>query len=126
MNMGRNMVGKYLRVLRKKYGISQKELALEMNVSKQTISNWEVGRKLPRMKAVEKLAKLYGVPKASIMAGRPIEDLKDDVEVTDPQVQRVIDLTEQGLRLTYQGHQVPQEYIEIIEKLMRSDMAEHR
>lgn len=126
MNMGRNMVGKYLRVLRKKYGISQKELALEMNVSKQTISNWEVGRKLPRMKAVEKLAKLYGVPKASIMAGRPIEDLKDDVEVTDPQVQRVIDLTEQGLRLTYQGHQVPQEYIEIIKKLMRSDMAEHR
>lgn len=126
MNMGRNMVGKYLRVLRKKYGISQKELALEMNVSKQTISNWEVGRKLPRMKAIEKLAKLYGVPKASIMAGRPIEELTDEVEAADPQVQRVVDLSEQGLRLTYQGHLVPQEYIEIIEKLMRSDMSEHR
>lgn len=124
--MGRNMVGKYLQVLRKKYGISQKELALEMNVSKQTISNWEVGRKLPRMKAIEKLAKLYGVPKASIMAGRPIEELTDEVEAADPQVQRVVDLSEQGLRLTYQGHLVPQEYIEIIEKLMRSDMAEHR
>ncbi|CCK84446.1 Repressor (Gp132 protein) [Lactobacillus equicursoris 66c] len=120
------MVGKYLRVLRKKYGISQKELALEMNVSKQTISNWEVGRKLPRMKAIEKLAKLYGVPKASIMAGRPIEELTDEVEAADPQVQRVVDLSEQGLHLTYQGHLVPQEYIEIIEKLMRSDMAEHR
>lgn len=126
MNMGRNMVGKYLRVLRKKYGISQKELALEMNVSKQTISNWEVGRKLPRMKAIEKLAKLYGVPKASIMAGRPIEELTDEVEAADPQVQRVVDLSEQDLHLTYQGHLVPQEYIEIIEKLMRSDMAEHR
>lgn len=126
MSMGRNMVGKYLRVLRKKYGISQKELALEMNVSKQTISNWEVGRKLPRMKAIEKLAKLYGVPKASIMAGRPIEELTDEVEAADPQVQRVVDLSEQGLHLTYQGHLVPQEYIEIIEKLMRSDMAEHR
>lgn len=124
--MGRNMVGKYLQVLRKKYGISQKELALEMNVSKQTISNWEVGRKLPRMKAIEKLAKLYGVPKASIMAGRPIEELTDEVEAADPQVQRVVDLSEQGLHLTYQGHLVPQEYIEIIEKLMRSDMAEHR
>lgn len=124
--MGRNMVGKYLRVLRKKYGISQKELALEMNVSKQTISNWEVGRKLPRMKAIEKLAKLYGVPKASIMAGRPIEELTDEVEAAAPQVQRVVDLSEQGLHLTYQGHLVPQEYIEIIEKLMRSDMAEHR
>ncbi|CCK85169.1 Repressor (Gp132 protein) [Lactobacillus equicursoris DSM 19284 = JCM 14600 = CIP 110162] len=124
--MGRNMVGKYLRVLRKKYGISQKELALEMNVSKQTISNWEVGRKLPRMKAIEKLAKLYGVPKASIMAGRPIEELTDEVEAADPQAQRVVDLSEQGLHLTYQGHLVPQEYIEIIEKLMRSDMAEHR
>lgn len=124
--MGRNMVGKYLRVLRKKYGISQKELALEMNVSKQTISNWEVGRKLPRMKAIEKLAKLYGVPKASIMAGRPIEELTDEVEAATPQAQRVVDLSEQGLHLTYQGHLVPQEYIEIIEKLMRSDMAEHR
>ena len=117
--MGRNMVGKYLRVLRKKYGISQKELALEMNVSKQTISNWEVGRKLPRMKAIEKLAKLYGVPKA-------IEELTDEVEAAAPQAQRVVDLSEQGLHLTYQGHLVPQEYIEIIEKLMRSDMAEHR
>ncbi|MCD5542842.1 helix-turn-helix transcriptional regulator [Lactobacillus delbrueckii] len=124
--MGRNMVGKYLRVLRKKYGISQKELALEMNVSKQTISNWEVGRKLPRMKAIEKLAKLYGVPKASIMAGRPIEELTDEVEAAAPQAQRVVDLSEQGLHLTYQGHLVPQEYIEIIEKLMRSDTAEHR
>ncbi|MCI6270066.1 MAG: helix-turn-helix transcriptional regulator [Lactobacillus delbrueckii] len=79
--MEKNMIGKYLRALRRRRGMSQQELALALGVSKQTISNWEVGRK-------------------------------------------VVDLTDRDVRLTYLGQQVPREYIDIIEKLMRCDIAE--
>lgn len=37
------------------------EVSEEMKVSKATISNWESGRKIPSIEAVEKLADYYGV-----------------------------------------------------------------
>lgn len=115
--MEKNMIGKYLRDLRRRRGMSQQELALALGVSKQTISNWEVGRKVPRMKAVDKIANIFGVSRNSILAGLPVEML----EQAD---RRVVDLTDRDIRLTYLGQQVPREYIDIIEKLMRWDIAE--
>ena len=115
--MEKNMIGKYLRDLRRRRGMSQQELALALGVSKQTISNWEVGRKVPRMKTVEKIANIFGVSRNSILAGLPVEML----EQAD---RRVVDLTDRDIRLTYLGQQVPREYIDIIEKLMRCDIAE--
>ena len=76
--MEKNMIGKYLRDLRRRRGMSQKELALALGVSKQTISNWEVGRKVPRMKAVEKIANIFGVSRNSILAGLPVEMLEQE------------------------------------------------
>ena len=97
--------------------MSQQELALALGVSKQTISNWEVGRTVPLMKAVDKIANIFGVSRNSILAGLPVEML----EQAD---RRVVDLTDRDIRLTYLGQQVPREYIDIIEKLMRWDIAE--
>ena len=76
--MEKNMIGKYLRDLRRRRGMSQQELALALGVSKQTISNWEVGRKVPRMKAVEKIANVFGVSRNSILAGLPVEMLEQE------------------------------------------------
>ncbi|GHV98557.1 hypothetical protein lacNasYZ03_01490 [Lactobacillus nasalidis] len=115
------MIGRYLRALRRRRGMSQQELAEELGVSKQTISNWEVGRKVPRMKAVEKMAGVFGVSKNSILAGLPV-----DPEDKDLSAGKVVDLNDNSLRLTYKGHQVPREYIEIIEKLMRCDIDDRR
>ncbi|WKZ98187.1 helix-turn-helix domain-containing protein [Lactobacillus delbrueckii] len=110
--MEKNMIGKYLRDLRRRRGMSQQELALALGVSKQTISNWEVGRKVPRMKAVDKIANIFGVSRNSILAGLPVEMLEQEYR-------RVVDLTDRDIRLTYLGQQVPREYIDIIVKLMR-------
>ncbi len=88
--------------------------------SKQTISNWEVGRKVPRMKAVEKMANVFGVSRNSILAGLPVEMLEQEGR----EDRKVVDLTDRDVRLTYLGQQVPREYIDIIEKLMRCDIAE--
>ena len=118
--MEKNMIGKYLRDLRRRRGMSQKELALALGVSKQTISNWEVGRNVPRMKAVEKRANIFGVSRNSVLAGLPVEMLVQEGQ----EDRRVVDLTDRDIRLTYLGQQVPREYIDIIEKLMRCDIAE--
>lgn len=120
--MEKNMIGKYLRALRRRRGMSQQELALALalGVSKQTISNWEVGRKVPRMKAIEKIANVFGVSRNSILAGLPVEMLEQEGR----EDRKVVDLTDRDVRLTYLGQQVPREYIDIIEKLMRCDIAE--
>ena len=88
--------------------------------SKQTISNWEVGRKVPRMKAIEKIANVFGVSRNSILAGLPVEILEQEGREN----RKVVDLTDRDVRLTYLGQQVPREYIDIIEKLMRCDISE--
>ena len=41
-------------------GISQKDTAEQLQVSAATVNNWESGRRLPTIDALEKMADLYG------------------------------------------------------------------
>ena len=47
--------------LRKKKGLSQEELAGRLNVSRQTVSKWEVGESAPDMENLVALSELFGV-----------------------------------------------------------------
>ncbi len=47
--------------LRKKNGMSQEDLANELNVSRQTVSRWEVGSVLPDALNILNLSKLFDV-----------------------------------------------------------------
>lgn len=51
-----------LHCLRKENGISQIELAEELDVSRQTISRWEAGTSVPTTENLMRLSKLYHVP----------------------------------------------------------------
>lgn len=53
--------------LRKKKGLSQLELAAELNVSRQAISRWESGNTVPSTENFKHLAKLYDVPLAYLL-----------------------------------------------------------
>ena len=55
-------IGSQIRKLRKSRGWSQPQLAYKLEVSKQTVSNWETGFKAPRMGALQKLSDLFHVP----------------------------------------------------------------
>lgn len=46
---------------RKKFGYSQEELANQLNVSRQSISNWESGEVTPSIDYLKELAKIYNV-----------------------------------------------------------------
>ncbi|MGN0383970.1 MAG: helix-turn-helix domain-containing protein [Eubacterium sp.] len=53
--------GNKLCSLREEKGLSQKQLAVILDVSDKTISKWENGQSIPRMETFEKIAKLFNI-----------------------------------------------------------------
>ena len=56
-----------VRELRKRKGIQQKELAIEIGVSNATVSDWEHGRKNPSGERLRKLAEFFDVEPSVIL-----------------------------------------------------------
>lgn len=59
--MVENTIASQLKRLRKSRGWTQAQLADRLSVSKQTISNWETGIKVPRMGSLQNLADIFNV-----------------------------------------------------------------
>lgn len=79
-------IGKQIKKLRAKYGWSQPQLADKLNVSKQTISNWETNLKSPRMGALQKMSDLFNVS---------IGYITDGDEDNDDMVQKISSISSQ-------------------------------
>ncbi len=55
------MLGKNIKTLRKRKGLSQVELAVAINVYPDYISWWESGKRLPSLNFVMALADFFGI-----------------------------------------------------------------
>ena len=55
--------------IRKKYGLSQMQLAEIAEVSDKAVSTWERSEKIPRMGALEKISARFKIPKSVIIDG---------------------------------------------------------
>lgn len=55
------MLGQRINELRTSFGWNQVELAKRLNISKQTVSNWENENIQPSIEMLVRLAKLFGV-----------------------------------------------------------------
>lgn len=64
-------LGEKLTALRKEKGLSQKELAEMMLVSRQAVSKWERGEAVPTTENLRYLSALYGVTMESLFGGEP-------------------------------------------------------
>ena len=56
--------------LRKQKGLSQEELANRLNVSRQTVSKWEVGDSTPDMEKLIAMSDLFGVSLDNLVMGK--------------------------------------------------------
>lgn len=56
-----------IKALRKKFGVTQRELAEAVGVAENAVSKWETGYSVPRMGAIERIAAHYGVTIRSIV-----------------------------------------------------------
>ena len=73
--------GDKLQYLRKTKGISQEELASQLNLSRQAISKWENNSSIPDVENIVKLSNIFDVPTDYLLKSE-VEiaklDIKDD------------------------------------------------
>lgn len=69
--------GEKLSELRRKKGLSQEELGYELNVTRQTISKWELGQSKPDTDKLKEISKLFDVDFSKLI---------DDEEILEEQI----------------------------------------
>jgi len=57
--MNENYVGKNIKILREKFGLTQEQLAGKLNVSSQAVSKWETGDSYPSLETLICLSKIF-------------------------------------------------------------------
>ena len=62
-------LGEKIFELRKKCGLSQEQLGEKINVTRQTISNWENAKSLPDIISIIKLSELYKISVDELIKG---------------------------------------------------------
>ena len=67
--------------LRRQKGLSQEELAGRLNVSRQTISKWEVGESTPDMDNLVSISELFGVSLDELVLDRTPAKEQPSVQV---------------------------------------------
>ena len=74
------MLSENLKTLRKQKGFSQEELAVRVNVVRQTISKWEKGLSVPDADTIVKLAEVLEVSVNEIL-GEEIKDVTNHSDI---------------------------------------------
>ena len=87
------VTGKVIKELREKNGLTQKELAKQLQVSDKTISKWENERGLPDIGILTDLAKVLKVSVAELLAGNYITN--ENKEADEGSQQAVINFQQQ-------------------------------
>lgn len=76
------MLNENLKTIRKQKGLSQEELAIRLNVVRQTISKWEKGLSVPDSDMLVKMADILEVSVGELL-GSKITDEKNKDEITE-------------------------------------------
>lgn len=71
---------KKLYELRKKRGISQEELAYKLNVTRQTVSKWEMGESAPDLEKLRMLSDYFEISLDELVMGKESEKTNDQKE----------------------------------------------
>lgn len=64
------MLSDTVQTLRKEKGYSQEEVAIRLNVVRQTVSKWEKGLSVPDADMLMKIAELFEVPVSVLLGGK--------------------------------------------------------
>ena len=81
------MLNENIKVLRKAKGLTQDELAIRLNVVRQTISKWEKGLSVPDAEMLQKIAEVFEV-NVSQLLGSPINQ-NENVDIIAEQLSRI-------------------------------------
>ncbi|MGN0563275.1 MAG: helix-turn-helix domain-containing protein [Candidatus Heritagella sp.] len=75
------MISENIKAIRKSKGLSQEELAVKLNVVRQTISKWERGLSVPDSDMVIALSEALETPVSTLLGETVVESKADDLNV---------------------------------------------
>lgn len=76
--MKQNLLGNKINELRRKKGITQRDLANALNISDKAISRWEAGVSVPNLEMIAQISKYFKVPFNDLVMARISCDVSDD------------------------------------------------
>lgn len=74
--------GEKLQTLRKSKGLSQEQLAVQLSVSRQAISKWELGESKPDLDNIVQISNLFSVTTDFLLKDAPIPESQPTTEET--------------------------------------------
>ena len=74
------MLNENIKAIRKSKGLSQQELAVKVNVVRQTISKWEQGLSIPDSDLLIALSEALETPVSTLLGGNVVESEADTVK----------------------------------------------
>ena len=81
--MDQMKIGSFLRELRKEKGMTQEQLAEQLNTSNRSVSRWETGSTMPDLSMLIMLSEYYDVDVREIIDGkRKSENMNEEVKET--------------------------------------------
>ena len=84
-------LGERLTELRKKQNLSQEDVAEKLNVTRQTVSKWELDQSTPDFDKIIPICKLYGITSEELLTGRKADANNDNIEyslMTDEEIKK--------------------------------------
>ena len=74
------MINENIRTIRKSKGLSQQELAVKLNVVRQTVSKWEQGLSVPDSDMLISISEVLETPVSTLLGENVIESTVDDLK----------------------------------------------
>ena len=81
------MLNENIKALRKTKGLTQDELAIRLNVVRQTVSKWEKGLSVPDAAMLQRIAEVFEVDVSQLL-GAPINQ-NENIDVIAEQLSRI-------------------------------------
>lgn len=74
------MLNENIKAIRKSKGLSQEELAVKLNVVRQTISKWEQGLSVPDADMLISISEVFEIPVSTLLGETVVEVTADDLK----------------------------------------------
>ncbi|MCI9345549.1 MAG: helix-turn-helix transcriptional regulator [Lachnospiraceae bacterium] len=75
------MLNENIKTIRKSKGLSQEELAIKLNVVRQTVSKWEQGLSVPDADMLISISEVFEIPVSTLLGETVVETKADDLRV---------------------------------------------
>lgn len=83
------MLNENIKAIRKSKGLSQEELAIKLNVVRQTISKWEQGLSVPDADMLISISEVFETPVNKLLGETAVETKTDDLKAISERLESI-------------------------------------